>query len=397
MIHVSAKDFNAAVTLAGAALEPKNTIPVLSTMKARANGRLELEATDLDMTAKVAIPCDAATPAEFLIANPRGLLSAINAAGGSTVTLQPADGDESGFRATAGQLQRECTSRIPVEDFPADPALIADTHFRATLTVEALREIERVAGAISREETRYYLNGINVKRLDADGWTFRFAATDGHRLHVVDVPLPDAAGDLPESLILPRAFVAALFAHFRKAEGPLALEVGTGVARNVVDSTAPPRAALPRVALSGRIGNADVRFAGKTIDGTYPDYSRVIPAEPSKQALFAVADLRRAVLAVTGGIAKDAMPATSLAFDKHGCTVGLFSTMDGVTARYRIDCQHNVEPGWSIGFRGQYVLDILNVIRGAEATFGFDDPASPTVIRDTADPAFLAVLMPMRI
>lgn len=398
MIEVSIKDFSKAVQIASAATESRNTIPVLGAMKVRANGKLELEATNLDMTARVAIPCKTDAKAEFLLTEPKAVVSAVGAAGGANLSFEATGGkkdEKPGFRVTAGQLRRSAEHGMAVEDWPENQAQIADQSFAATLSPDTLRQIERVVAAISKEETRYYLNGINLKRLD--GWTYRFAATDGHRLMVVDVPLPDATGALERDIILPRSFVTSIFTHFRKAEGPLTLEVGSGVMRNSVDSTAPVPAALSRVALAGRVGNADVHFASKTIDGTYPDYSRVIPTQPERQALFPVAELRRAVLAVSAGRGEMGMPAISLTFDPSGCVVGMAYGVTGVSAEYRIDCQHNAPDGTAVGFKAAYVLDMLNAIRGMDATFNFDNEASPCLIRDVTDPDFLAVLMPMRL
>lgn len=393
MIEVAIKDFSKAVQIAGAALEKRNAIPILSAMKARANGRLELEATDLDMTAHVAIPCQAKDHSEFLLADASAVTSAIGAAGGASVLLEPF---EKGLAVTAGPLHRITKHGMAHDDYPADQAHIASTSFSATLSPETLRQIERVASAISKEETRYYLNGISVKRLDE--WTYRFAATDGHRLMLVDIPLPDAKGDLPSDVILPRRFLGAIFAHLRKADGPLAFEIGSGVERNTTESTAPTRADLSRAALAGKVGNADVRFSTKTIDGTYPDYSRVIPSGSQHQALFSVSGLRRAIQCVSAGGNERMGVALSLKFAAPGeVTVGMAMGVEGVTSDFRLECQHNVPKGFVIGFKSSYLLDILNAIRGTDVTFGIEDPSAPTTIRDVTDPAFLAVLMPMRV
>lgn len=396
MIEVSIKDFSKAVQIAGAAHDTRNTIPVLGAMKLRANGKLELQSTDLDMTATVAVPCQTAKEAEFLLTDPRAVVSAVGAAGGANVTFAATD---SGFVASAGKLRRETSHGMPVEDWPENQAQIAERTFGATLSADTLRQIERVTAAISKEETRYYLNGINLKRLEdaPNPWTYRFAATDGHRLMVVDVPLPDADGELAGDVILPRSFVQAVLTHLRKAEGPLRLELGLGVKRNSTSDTAPAPASITRVALAGRVGNADVHFASKVIDGKYPDYNRVIPTAGEKQALFPVAELRRAIQAVSSGRSELGAPAISLTFEAGGVVLGMAYGVTGVSASYRLDCEHNVPVGGGIGFKAAYLLDILNAVQGDETTFAFENEASPCLIRDTSDPAFVAVLMPMRL
>lgn len=406
MIDVYIRDFARAVKIAAAVPEKNKSVPILGGMKVRANGRLEIEATDLDMTATVILPCEnavAGTVSEFMLADPAATLSAIGAAGGATASFEVVEAtgkalaEQQGFTVRAGQLVRTERTGMLVEDFPPNVARIAQQDFSATLSTDVLRQVARVFSAVSAEETRYYLNGVHVRRLD--GWTYRFQATDGHRLMLVDVPLPDAEGELPSELILPRKFMACLFNHLRNAEGPLTMTVGSGIASNREDSTAPERRGVPRVALAGKVGAADVCFATKVIDGTFPETSRVIPIDPPVSALFDVAELRRAILATAGGKRTFDSPALSIRFVPGGALLGQAFGIAGVSAEYRIACEHNAE-GFAIGFRAYYVLDMLAAITSATVQFAFDGGASaaanPVTIRDVADPTFLGVLMPMR-
>jgi DNA polymerase-3 subunit beta len=393
MFEVGIKDFTKAVAIANAARDRRSTIPVLEAIRVQANGRLELSTTNLDMSAHVTLPCETSKEATFLLSDVNSLVSSINAAGGAKALFAETEG---GFSVKAGQLTRITDSRMKVEDFPATATGVDHEDFTATLSAEALQQIERVAAAISREETRYYLNGIHMKRLadDPSGWTYRFAATDGHRLMVVDVPLPDAQGELPGELIIPRQFLTALFHHFRRAEGPVTLKAGRPRLANTPEkSTAPERAALPRLAVSAKLGTADVTFTGKVIDGTYPDYSRVIPKGGERQALFSIADLRRAVLAVSAGM--NPAPAVRFLFKPGHVVLGLEYGVEGVSAAYRLDCQHNMPDGFYCGFKGTYVLDQLAALRGTDVRLAMEDAAAPSLWQDVSDPAFISVLMPM--
>lgn len=409
MIEVSIREFTRAAKIVSAAVQRRATVPVLEAIKVRANGKLELEGTDLDMTARVRLPHAKGPVQEFLLNSPESLLAAIGAAGGSTVQFEPL-GDAKGkvafgYRAIAGALNRISAHGMAVEDFPTDRTGVADVQFEAEFSADVLRQIERIASAISKEPTRYYLNGISMRRLadTPDGWTWRFAATDGHRLLMCDIPLPGAMGDVKGDVILPARFMHAVFRHLRQCEGPLALKVGTSAVTNSTDSTAPEPAAkqnlASRASIAGRLGDSEVQFSTRLIDGTYPDISRIIPAETPQRAIMAVTELRRAVLAVAGSTRHSA--AISLTFDQGGVVIGYAFDVEGVTAQYRIECDHNCRLGFSIGFRPSYVLDILNAITGDQVAFGFDggDAANgaPTAVRDLADPAFLAVLMPMRL
>jgi DNA polymerase-3 subunit beta len=408
MIELDRRQFTQAIKIAHGVTEKRKTIPLLSTVKAIANGRLELEATDLDLTARVALPCKADANSEFLISDVDGLVSAIGAAGGSLVELMPQTKSETtkaGFIAAAGQLRRVVAHGMAAEDFPSNQSAIGEQHFEAKLSVEAVAQIERIAAAISTEETRYYLNGIRMQHLT--GWTYRFAATDGHRLMIADVDLPEAEGTLDRDLILPRKFLRTVFKHYKQASGPISLSAGFYRKLNKDEDLAPGPSGW-RVSLGLELGDLNVRFDSKVIDGTYPDVSRVIPTAHGSSALFKVAELRRAILAVMGKPSKSHSPALSLEFDGGGVVVGYAFGVEGITANYKVHCQHNVPVGFKIGLKATYALDILAAVHGEEVTFFFREheassswgdnaAAEPVLIRDTSDATFFAVQMPMRI
>lgn len=397
MIELNVKDFTKAARVVGAVIERRNTVPVLGTMRARANGRLELTGTDLDFIVKASIPCKATEEAEFIIPDHRPLVSAIGAAGGEEFSFTLAS-EGNGYCINAGALARETTHRIVADDWPADMSTPVDPTFSATLPASALRELERIAAAISDEETRYYLNGIHMKKLD--GWTYRFAATDGHRLMCVDLQLPEAVEEFDaREVIIPRKFITQAFANYRKAEQGVTMKIGTGtIPNNERIGTAPAPRSTARVSLSGTVGNMDVVMAGKTIDGTYPDYSRVIPKEPPYQAVVSVANFRQAILAVSAGDYGQKTKPVKLSFDGDRLHVfAAFSLNNDTKASFVVDCKNNCPNDFSIGFNANYLLDMLAAIRGDEVRLGMTDPASPMTIHDTTDAAFMAVQMPMRV
>ena len=393
MFNVNLKDFVRAGRIALSVQEKHNTIPVLGATHVETTGAAEITvtATDLDMLASIRVP--AAVPelgGAFLLDNLRSFLPAVNAAGGEGITF-----DSLGNRctATAGSLTRTTISRDHPDDFPQQLCSTGAPDFTATLSVEALRQIERIAVAISDDETRYYLHGINMRRLD--GWTYRFAATNGHRLLMVDIPLPDAAGKLPENLILPRKYLRLLFQHFRRAGSPIAMTVARTLTANREEGTDPPKAGNPVVSVSAEVDGLPVTLTGKTIDGTYPDYERVVPRTISTKAIFNTGDLRRAILAVSAGMRPT--PAVALSFDASGARLDLAYGIDGVTASYRLPCKHNMPPGLRIGFRSTYMLDQLAARGGQDLVLHAEDALAPTLWRAMDDPAITGVLMPMRL
>ncbi len=260
-----------------------------------------------------------------------------------------------------------------------------------------LAQIARIVPAISTEETRYYLNGINVRKL-AD-WTYRFAATDGHRLMMVDVPLPDAEGELPESFILPRRFVTIALSSFAKVEEGRAWRVGYSAPSNEAPKTLEPeRRGLPRVSLAGEASGLRLELGSKLIDGTYPDYQRIIPGELRHVVRCDAAALAKAVHSLQP-LAREKTRAVKLTFGERRLRLRLYSPDIGEST-FEVPAEYQMPEDASIGLNARYLLDILSSLKGQEveiACGGYAVGAEPLVITDPADTAFKAVLMPMRV
>lgn len=389
MIEVETAPFARALALAASFVDKRATIPALAGVKLTANGALVMEASDLDTSARVEIPHSCGEGALFL-PMPQILSRALRQAGGPVTTLQSSD-ERPDIRA--GGLRLRPVAEKSADDHPGADRIHFEA-FTATLGQDALRQIARVAPAISKEETRYYLNGICARRYGE--WTWSFVATDGHRLHLADIPLPDAAGDLPDMTIFPRRWIAAVLAHFRKSGDGLRLTYGrTGVNRaEGPDLDLMPGA--PRAMLRGEVGGADLAVCTKLVDGTYPDYTRVIPKSWTHNARLARADLVQAIRAVHG-LGDGKVRAVRLTFATPGrVTVALCSAVTG-DAELTIAAEHDFTGPFTIGFNGHYLLDALGACGGDEVHFGLTDAAAPTRIINTADASFIAILMPMRV
>src|SRR5690606_904429 len=124
------------------------------------------------------------------------------------------------------------------------------------------RLIDKTRFAISTEETRYYLNGIYVHTAQGGGApTLRAVATDGHRLAQAELPLPPGAEGMP-GVIIPRKTVHELHRLIEDTSG--AIKVGVSPTK-----------------VRFEIGT--VTLTSKLIDGTFPDYGRVIPQANDKE------------------------------------------------------------------------------------------------------------------
>jgi DNA polymerase-3 subunit beta len=391
MITVNRNDFVRAVTMANRAVTSWTRVPILGAVRVHANGKLEVSGTDLDTTVSAAVAYDGEPCAPFMLSDHQAVLHAINHAGGRTVGISPGDP----IAITSARLSIDAKSELDAADWPAGQCDIAAQEWAATLSAETIATMLRVFPAISTEETRYYLNGIYLEHLD--GWTYRATATDGHRLMCIDVPLPDAAGTL-KPVILPRLSLSIIAQCFDKAQGDVRLRIGSSVARNAIDTTAPePASSFSRFDLAGSVGPCDVRVASKTIDGHYPDYRRVIPRALDHHAEIETKPLRKAIEALSYGKRRET-PALRLLFEPGGLTIRTAYGPTSLIATATVPAETMLgAKQFEIGFNGRYLIQLLGALKGERVVFGLGGDCDPCVIRDPAEPELTCVLMPMRV
>lgn len=390
MIQLDRKRFSRALGLANAAIERRNCIPALGGVRATANEAFVLEGSDLDNSTRVEMSYTG-DHAAFTLTGAEGIRSAINLAGSDMVALSPEeDGRHVGIKS--GRLSGElCT--LAADDHPGADH-IANEDFFADISGVELGQIARVTAAISTKQTRYYLNGICVRKIGE--WLYRFAATDGHRLMMVDVPLPNAKGAIPDDTIIPRRWLGIALAQFSKAKTGVRLSYGPSIIPNSKgEDLAMEKKGSPRIRLSAEIEGMSFQLTGKLIDGTYPDYSRVIPANNDKVARMKRADLMQAIKSLSP-LSTERTPAVKLIFGPGLVVIELDSPEVGKTW-FEVPCEGNTPNGFWIRFNGRYLLEMLAALRGDEVELHLDDAGSPTLVVDPSDTAFRGVLMPMRV
>lgn len=351
-------------------VERRNTIPILSNVKIAADGdSLGLNATDMDLDIVEQVPAKVATPGattapaltffEIVRKLPDGAEIELEAPGDGKLTI----------RAGRSRFTLSC---LPTEDFP----VMSGGEYSHTFSLAAgdLRElIDRTRFAISTEETRYYLNGIYVHVFDRDGTqVLRAVSTDGHRLASIELPLPDGAAGMP-GVIVPRKTV--------------------GEIRKLIDETGDD------VEIS--LSDAKIRFAfddavltSKLIDGTFPDYQRVIPLGNDKQMSVDRKALSAAVDRVSA-ISSEKSRAVKLAISGDTLTLSASSPENG-TAQEEVEIAYESD-AVEIGFNSGYLLDITRQLASDTAIFMLSDASSPTIISGAEDAGSLYVLMPMRV
>jgi DNA polymerase-3 subunit beta len=347
-------------------VERRNTIPILSNVliEGSQSGGLRLMATDLDLQINETVEANVSdagattVPAHTLFDIVRKLPE------GSQVELTAAEGR---LAVNAGRA-RFTLSALPRDDFP----VIAEGELpiRFELPAATLRQIiDKTRFAISSEETRYYLNGIYLHVSDGE---LKAAATDGHRLARVTVPRPDGADQMP-GVIIPRKCVAELRKLLDEVDGTVEISLS--------DSKV-------------RFGLGNAVLTSKLIDGTFPDYSRVIPTGNDKLLRLDPRSFEEGVDRVST-IASERTRAVKMTLDRDRVTLSVTSPENG-TASEEVAADY-AAGGIEIGFNARYLLDILHQIEGDSVEVHLADAAAPTLLRENDKAAALYVLMPMRV
>jgi DNA polymerase III subunit beta len=353
-------------------VERRNTIPILSNVLIQAaKGRVKLTATDLDIEIVESIPSDvlrngaATAPAHMLYDIVRKMPE------GSQVQAETLSGESGRLAVSAGSVRFELAC-LPQEDFPQMSAGALPHRFRLPGS-DLIALIEKTRFAISTEETRFYLNGIYLHAVkDVKPAHLRAVATDGHRLARYELEMPDGAGDIP-GVIVPRKTVAELRRLLEDAEGAVEIGLSDTKVQFVFDS---------------------VELTSKLIDGSFPDYQRVIPSANDKVLTLDAKDFFQAVDRVST-ISADRTRAVKLNLDSDRVTLSVVNPESG-TATEELGANYRADP-IEIGFNARYLLDITGQIVGKDVRFLLADAGSPTLIEDTEDKRTLYVLMPMRV
>ncbi len=367
----------AAIARAVRAVERRNTIPILANVLLRVTAdTATIIATDLDIQisvviegAKVDAPGETTLPGhklhEIVRKLPEGAQVSIEDDGKGQTTLK------------AGRSRFKLQS-LPPSDFP-DLATVEEGFSFQLRDTDLAAAIGRVSFAISTEETRYYLNGIYFHAFDAPGQAsmLRLVATDGHRLSMASIAAPAGSSGM-HGVIIPRKAVTEIERLAGEGDGAdIEIEVS---------------------AHKMAIAAGGTRIFTKLIDGTFPDYGRVIPQGGPITARMAASELAAAVDRV-GTVSSEKGRAIKCDFAADTLTVSVANPDAGdASDEVSATISGEGEAGITIGFNGHYVLDMLAAMKAkGPVEFTLTDPGSPAVVREVEGPDALCVLMPMRV
>ncbi|WP_095011291.1 DNA polymerase III subunit beta [Tsuneonella mangrovi] len=355
-------------------VERRNTIPILSNvlLDASDGGSLKVMATDLDLQVVENIAAASVDAGGAITVSAHLLFDiARKLPEGSQVSLETADNR---MVVKAGRSRFQLPT-LPRDDFPVIVEGDLPTSFE--IPAKTLADlIDRTRFAISTEETRYYLNGIFFHVSDEEQPVLKAAATDGHRLARFTIPRPEGAEGMPD-VIVPRKAVAELRKLLDEAlDGNVQVDLS---------------ASKIRFTLGGEGG---VVLTSKLIDGTFPDYSRVIPTGNDKLLKLDPRSLYEGVDRVAT-IATEKTRAVKMGLENDKVTLSVTSPDNG-TAAEEVPADYRAE-GFEIGFNANYLKDILHQIDSDTVEMHLADAGAPTLIRQDEKSPALYVLMPMRV
>ncbi|HEY8963440.1 MAG TPA: DNA polymerase III subunit beta [Alphaproteobacteria bacterium] len=370
-LSISRADLMRALGHVQSVVERRNTIPILSNVRLQAKeGSLSLSATDMDLEIVESVPATvqavgattapAHTLHDIVRKLPDGATIEMNLEGaGAMMTI----------RAGRSNFKLAC---LPVSDFPELGAGELDVNF--SVPASSVRDlIDKTKFAMSADETRYYLNGIYVHAADHSGVAvLRAVATDGHRLARFQMPLPDGAQKMP-GVIIPRKTVTELGKLLEEAADNVKISLSENKIRFSVDH---------------------IEMTSKLIDGTFPDYEKVIPNDNNKVIEVDPKIFSGAIDRVST-ISSEKTRAVKITINGKGMTLSAQSP-DAGSASEEIEINNN-DVALEIGFNSRYLLDITQQIDSDGCRMILADGAGPTILQDAADESALYVLMPLRV
>jgi len=355
-------------------VEVRHTLPILSNiiLKAKDN-ELTLSSTNLDIYCADKIKAEVSIAGEISVSAVTFFEIVKRLPSGSEVVMTMVEG-ENEIILKCGRSKFNL-STLKTDDFP----IISDNDLSTNFVLSAdelIRIIDKTKFAVSNEETRYYLNGIFLHKADRNSIQFlRAVATDGHRLAQYDIPLPQGAEEIT-GIIIPKKTIFELRKVLDDANGDVSISLNENKIKFTFN---------------------DLKIISKVIDGTFPDYTKVIPQNNNKNFKTNNNELKNAIDRVSAVAANEESKskAIKLSLEDNKLNLSVESQSKG-SANEIIDISYDGDKV-DIGFNSKYIIDICNEVDGEEVDISLLDSVSPAIILDKTDENLFFVLMPMRI
>lgn len=349
-------------------VERRNTIAILSNVKIDvSSGEITLTSTDMEISVCETIEATTLKNGSLTV-NANTLYDIIRKLPDNSMVNVEGDSDNLGKISIKSALCDFSLASLPSKDFPLIESGEMSNNFDIS-SAQLVSLIDKTKFSVSNEETRYYLNGIYLHTLDNQ---LIAVATDGHRLAKIAIDAPDNITQM-QGVIVPKKTIGEIRRLAEQAESKISISISD-----------------KKIKLS--FGN--VVLVSKLIDGTFPDYTKVIPNANDRSMILNTQDFVKSVDRVST-ISSNKTKAIKFFVTKDKLVLKSSSEENG-SAQEEIKVQYDNED-LEIGFNARYVLDILAVIDSENVEVLFSEIGAPTLIKDCDDSSVTFVVMPMRI
>lgn len=368
-IEIKTTDLRAALVRAKGVAKGTTTMPILGAVKLEAKGEhLTVSATDLEVglttrhNAKVKNPGAVCVDANLLA-------NIASGAPGEVVRLAP---EKAGWIKVTSQRTSYRLATQPADAFPAMESA-GDVQMVSIEAPVLASMVERTLYAASTDETRYNLCGVHMEALPSG---LRLVSTDGHRMAIVERVL-GAAPVLPQGgVTLPSKGLSVLRRLLGEVQG--AVHLGLGKTLAVVEL-------------------GDVRFTMRLVDGAFPSWEQVVPAESSAKGVVRVErDALTAALKRASIMSSDKITSVKVTVAPGEALVLLVSNPDKGEVREEIAVEYE-GPEMKFGVNGRYLAEAAGAVSEGSVEVRVIDELAPVGLRGAGAKDYRAVVMPMRV
>ena len=351
-------------------VDKKNSLPILSNILIEAkNNELIMSSTDMDISIIEKINCNVLEDGATTI-NSQILYDIVRKIDdNSEIEIISNDGKLLTLRSDGSRFSLAC---LPKEDFPIIDKDNSGINIKINSKI-IYKLIDKTKFAISNEETRYFLNGLyfNITKEENKN-IVTLVGTDGHRLakfsHYIDDNIDQVSG-----VIIPKKTIYELSKLLSESDQSVLISISSNKVVFI-------------------IGN--IIFISKLIDGSFPDYKRVIPKDNSN-ILKINRELLLSAVDRVSTIANEKSPVIKFKLLKNVLNLNTINN-ESSTASEDIKINYNGDD-IEIGFNSKYIMDIVNNLDDEEITINLKDNTSPIVALENSNSNLVYVLMPMRV
>ena len=351
-------------------VDKKNSLPILSNILIEASGNeLTLSSTDMDISIVEKIDCNVLEEGATTI-NSQILYDIVRKIeDNSEIEIISNNGKLLSLRSEGSRFS---LASLPKEDYP----IIEKDNSGVDITLNSkilLKLIDKTKFAISNEETRYFLNGLylNINN-DDENTHLTLVGTDGHRLAKSEHNIENIS-ELISGVIVPKKTIYELSKLLSELDEDIEINISSTKIVFYIDN---------------------LIFISKLIDGTFPDYKRVIPIDNNNVVEINRHKLLSAVDRVST-IANEKSPVIKFKFLKNIINLNSVN-LENSTATEDINLDYNGDE-FEIGFNSKYIMDIINNLEDDTIFLKLKDGSSPIIAYEKSNTNLIYVLMPMRV